>query len=157
MSNNALHAAERPGILGLVLPYWRSAERWKAMALLVVILTISFTTLYAHIALNDVQGKTTDALIELDWSTIKPLLLLTFGYGLITVLLPITSTIFQDYLKLRWRTWVTRGLIERWTLVLPAGLPKFHSMDGLDQSAQRPALGLQQGSGPAAPHQHQAR
>lgn len=115
MSNSPPPVAKRPSILGLVTPYWRSVDRWKALALLAVILTISFTTIYAHIALNDVHGKTTDALIKLDWAAIQPLLLLTFGYGLVTVLLPITSTIFQDYLKLRWRTWVTRGLIERWT------------------------------------------
>ncbi|MGI4841186.1 MAG: ABC transporter ATP-binding protein/permease [Janthinobacterium lividum] len=115
MSNNSPPAAKRPSIIGLVIPYWRSIDRWKALALLAVILTISFTTIYAHIALNDLHGKSTDALIKLDWSAIKPLLLLTFGYGLITVLLPITSTILLDYLKLRWRTWMTRGLIEQWT------------------------------------------
>lgn len=115
MSNAPSSATGRPSILGLLLPYWRSADRWKALALLAVILTISFTTIYAHIALNDVHGKTTDALIKLDWSAIKPLLLLTFGYGLITVLMPITSTIVQDYLQLRWRTWMTRGLLDRWT------------------------------------------
>ncbi len=115
MSRTPSPAAERPSIIGLLLPYWRSADRWKALTLLAVILTISFTTIYAHIALNDVHGKTTDALIKLDWSHIKPLLLLTFGYGLITVLMPITSTIVQDYLQLRWRTWMTRGLLDRWT------------------------------------------
>lgn len=115
MSDKTPSPARRPSIAGLILPYWRSADRWKALAMLAIVLTISFTTIYAYIALNDVHGKVTDALIKLDWSTLKPLLALTFGYGLITVLLPITSTILQDYLQLRWRTWLTHRLIERWT------------------------------------------
>lgn len=115
MSDKPSSAAKRPSILGLLLPYWHSRDRWKAFTLIAVILTISFTAIYANIALNDVHGRTTDALIELNWSALKPLLLLTFGYGLITVLMPIASTIFQDYLQLRWRTWLTRGLIHRWT------------------------------------------
>lgn len=105
----------RPGIIQLILPYWLSAERWKALAMLAVILTISFTTIYAAIALNKVNGETTDALINLDWSAIKPLLILGFGLGLIKVALPISSTILQNYLELRWRTWLTHQAVVRWT------------------------------------------
>lgn len=108
-------SAERPTIAQLLLPFWRSNESWIALGLLAAILTISFTATYGHVKLNKVQGSLTDALVALNWEALKPLLVASMLLGLITVLMPIVSTALTGYLDLRWRTWMTRDFLEKWT------------------------------------------
>lgn len=108
-------AALRPSIAQVLLPYWLSQDKGKAALLLAVILTITFTSTYGFVALNDIQGELTDALIALDWGALKPLMVMSLLVGGLTVLLPIASTYVTGHLALRWRTWMTDIYIQRWT------------------------------------------
>lgn len=107
--------AERPTIAQLLLPYWRSEEKIIAITLLSLILGISFSGTYTAVELNDIQGKLTDALVALDWTALKPLFVISMVVGAIGVILPIISTYCSGYLDLRWRTWMTRRYLEKWT------------------------------------------
>lgn len=107
-------SAERPSIAQVLLPYWFSKDKWLALALLGIILTITFTGTYGHVALNKIQGQLTDALIALDWTALKPLLVMSMLLGLLTVLLPSISSYITGFLELRWRTWMTHSYLERW-------------------------------------------
>lgn len=107
--------AKRPGIAEVLLPFWSSKEKWLALFLLGITLTISFTGTYGHVALNKVQGELTDALIALDWEKLKPLFVMSMALGLVTVLMPVISAYVSGYLDLRWRTWMTHRYLEKWT------------------------------------------
>lgn len=107
--------AERPSIGQVLLPFWLSSEKWLALGLLSVILTITFAGTYGYVTLNDIQGKLTDALVALDWQALKPLFISSLLLGTLTVLLPIVSSYVTDYLVLRWRTWMTHVHLEKWT------------------------------------------
>ncbi|TCV93525.1 putative ATP-binding cassette transporter [Biostraticola tofi] len=105
----------RPGIWQLIRPYWVSSERWLAFALLGLILTINFTTTYAHVALNKLHGGLTDALVALDWPLISMTMLKTLGIGVVSTIMPLISVLAIEYLTLRWRTWMTKSFISHWT------------------------------------------
>ncbi|WP_413729189.1 ABC transporter ATP-binding protein/permease [Sodalis sp. RH22] len=105
----------RPGIWQLIRPFWVSPEKWLAIFLIAVILTINFTTTYAFVALNKLQGQLTDALVALNWSLISATMVRSLAIGTVTVLLPLVSVLAINYLTLRWRTWMTTRFVERWT------------------------------------------
>lgn len=105
----------RPGITQLILPYWLSHDKLKAVFLLGIVIAISFYGTYVAVSLNRVQGELTDALIALNWEKLKPLFALSMLLGTGSVLLPIISSYASGYLGLRWRTWLTHDYVNKWT------------------------------------------
>ncbi|MCL2893260.1 ABC transporter ATP-binding protein/permease [Brenneria tiliae] len=114
----------RPGIWQILLPYWRSSDNYLALILLAVIIAIMLGNAYLHVEVNRITGRFTDALIALDWQQIKPLFVLNFIFGLGVMLLPEISVIFNHYLALRWRTWLTLRYLRRWT-----GTPAYYRLE----------------------------
>lgn len=112
---NSPAVAHRPSISEVLLPFWFSQERWIALGLLAIILSITFLGTYGFVALNDIQGKLTDALVATDWNALKPLFVMSMLLGGLTVLLPIASTYVLGYLTLKWRTWMTNAFLKSWT------------------------------------------
>ncbi|QUN05436.1 ABC transporter ATP-binding protein/permease [Shewanella yunxiaonensis] len=111
----SMRSADRPTIWQLISPFWLSSQKHLAWLIFAIMAAMSFTTTYAYVKLNEVQGKLTDALVAVDWNTLKYLLPLSLGVGSIAVLLPLVSTLFQGYLDLRWRTWWTHSYVNKWT------------------------------------------
>ncbi|WP_123480246.1 ABC transporter ATP-binding protein/permease [Pseudomonas rhodesiae] len=107
--------AERPSIGQVLLPFWFSSEKWLALGLVSVILTLTFVGTYGAVTLNEYQGKLTDALVALDWEALKPLFLFSLLLGVVTGVLPSGSSIISGYLELRWRTWMTHFHLDKWT------------------------------------------
>ncbi|KGD84290.1 ABC transporter ATP-binding protein [Pantoea stewartii subsp. indologenes] len=115
MSNKIPSDNKRPGVWQLISPFWMSSEKWLAILLLAVILTINFTTTYGFVALNKVHGKLTDALVALNWPMISKAMIESLFIGVLTTVLPLISVLAINYLTLRWRTWMTARFVERWT------------------------------------------
>ncbi len=67
MANKIPPDSNRPGVWQLISPFWVSSEKWLAVSLLTIVLTVNFTTTYAFVALNKLSGKLTDALVALNW------------------------------------------------------------------------------------------
>ncbi|ATA24565.1 ABC transporter ATP-binding protein [Brenneria goodwinii] len=106
---------KRPGVWQLIRPFWVSSEKWLAILLIAVILTINFSNTYASVALNKLHGQLTDALVALDWPHISTIMVKSLAIGTVSTLLPLVSVLSIDYLTLRWRTWMTARYVERWT------------------------------------------
>lgn len=106
---------KRPGVWQLIRPFWVSSEKWLALLLIAIILTINFSSTYAHVALNKLHGQLTDALVALNWPVISTTMLESLAIGVVTTLLPLISVLAINYLTLRWRTWMTTRYVERWT------------------------------------------
>lgn len=105
----------RPGVMDLIKPFWTSSEKWTGILLLTIILGVNFTTTYAFVALNKLHGKLTDALVALNWMSIRSAMLDTLSIGAISVVLPLVGVLSIQYLTLRWRTWMTNHYLECWT------------------------------------------
>ncbi|MBN7765262.1 ABC transporter ATP-binding protein/permease [Pectobacterium brasiliense] len=105
----------RPGIGQILMPYWQTPEKYLALFILAVIISINLGTAYISVEANRVSGKFTDALIGLDWEQIKPLFIFSFILGLSAMMLRWVNVLSQGYLALRWRTWMTLHYIRRWT------------------------------------------
>ncbi|RYC47676.1 ABC transporter ATP-binding protein/permease [Pectobacterium zantedeschiae] len=105
----------RPGIGQILMPYWLTPEKYLALFILAVIISINLGTAYISVEANRISGKFTDALIGLDWEQIKPLFIFSFVLGLGAMMLRWTNVLAQGYLALRWRTWMTLDYVRRWT------------------------------------------
>ncbi|MEQ9916205.1 ABC transporter ATP-binding protein/permease [Pectobacterium aroidearum] len=105
----------RPGISQILMPYWQTSEKYLALLILAMIISINLGTAYISVEANRIAGKFTDALIGLDWEQIKPLFILSFALGLGAMMLKWVNVLSQGYLALRWRTWMTLYYIRRWT------------------------------------------
>lgn len=99
----------------MILPFWKSHEKWLSFVLLTIILTINFTTTYAYVALNKLHGRLTDALIALNWPVISTTMVYSLVIGALTTLLPLVSVLAINYLALRWRSWMTANFVKTWT------------------------------------------
>lgn len=107
-------ALTRPGLLKLVLGYWRSEHRWKAYANLAVILCIMFGGVYIQVWAIDLAGKLTDALVSAKWEVLKPVLALTVVAAIAGGILSISRVIVDGFLEIGWRTWLTEKLLGDW-------------------------------------------
>lgn len=97
------------------MPYWQTPEKYLALLILAMIISINLGTAYISVEANRIAGKFTDALIGLDWEQIKPLFIFSFVLGLGAMMLRWVNVLSQGYLALRWRTWMTLHYIRRWT------------------------------------------
>ncbi|WP_323639573.1 ABC transporter ATP-binding protein/permease [Pectobacterium polonicum] len=105
----------RPSIAQILVPYWLTSEKYLALLILAMIISINLGTVYISVEANRVAGKFTDALIGVDWEQIKPLFIFSFILGLGAMMLKWVNVLGQGYLALRWRTWMTLHYIRRWT------------------------------------------
>ncbi|MCE9790878.1 ABC transporter ATP-binding protein/permease [Shewanella indica] len=98
----------------LIKPFWCNRQRLPALALLVVVLTLSLSSVWFSVQLNQWNGDFFNALQQLDGSLIYPLLQ---QFMLIIVAL-VLVLVYADYLKkkliIQWREWMTRDLCSRW-------------------------------------------
>jgi putative ATP-binding cassette transporter len=105
----------RPGILQLIVPFWKSDQRVSAWIKVAVVLSISFGGTYVAIWANRLTGEVIDALINRKWEAVLYTILTSVVAGLLSSALSIGQGVFQNLLDLQWRTWVTRDLLGRWT------------------------------------------
>lgn len=98
----------------LIKPFWCNRQRLPALALLLVVLTLSLSSVWFSVQLNQWNGDFFNALQQLDGSLIYPLLQ---QFMLIIVAL-VLVLVYADYLKkkliIQWREWMTRDLCSRW-------------------------------------------
>lgn len=99
----------------LIRPYWTSKDRWIALGLLGGNMVLTGLFVYLSILLNYWSNDFYTALQELNGSAFFNLL------GTFTILAFISITIFVikffllKILEIRWRTWMTQCLLEKWT------------------------------------------
>ena len=112
--NQQHRVVARPGLPQLVFAYWRSPQRWKALANLAVILGVIFGGVYIQVWANSLAGDLTDALVGAKWETLKPVIGLTIVAAVAGGMLAISRIVFDGVLELGWRTWLTERLVNDW-------------------------------------------
>src|SRR6266576_158152 len=99
---------------GLAGPYLRSEERWRARALLAVIVVLTLGLVFLQVLYNDWNRLFYEALQNKDFASFGPLLL---RFGILASLYIIGAVYrlyFQQMLQMRWRVWLTHEYVENW-------------------------------------------
>ena len=98
----------------LAWPYWRSEEKWTALALLVAVVVLNLTSVWINVRLNLWNKDFYDALQEYDWSNFW------YQLGIFTLIAAawIGVAVYQLYLRqilhIRWRRWLTERSLKGW-------------------------------------------
>jgi len=95
-------------------PFWLNKSQWFTWAILAVCITINLLMVKVYVHLNTWNKSFFDALSELDGPLIYDLL---FEFALIVAVI-VTMKVYakwlQQWVEIRWRTWITENLIDRW-------------------------------------------
>jgi putative ATP-binding cassette transporter len=119
----------------IAAPYWTSDERWRAAALLAVLMALLLAQTGFAVAFNHETGEFTSALAARDadrfWASIRRFLMaLAFA-------VPIYALYYfvRDTLGLRWRRWMTTHFLGRY--LGHRAYYKLNALPGLDNPDQR--------------------
>ena len=103
-----------PSIWKVVGPYWRSDQKWISGLLAFVFVGIGFSHTYIAVWNNKWTGRLYDAITSTHFQAIPGLLLTFFAVVLVNGALSVVSVVATAVLEIRWRTWLTRFLMEKW-------------------------------------------
>ncbi|MGF1909516.1 ABC transporter ATP-binding protein/permease [Vibrio kasasachensis] len=98
----------------LVKPFWVSKQRLPSVGLLLIIISMTFGSVWLSVQFNQWNGDFYNALQQLDGSTIYRLLgqfCLLIGS---LILVSVYSSYLQKQLLIDWRTWMTSQLTAKW-------------------------------------------
>ncbi len=126
----------------LVVPYFRSEERWIAIALLLGAIGLTFGAVGLEVLFNDwnrrfydsIQNKDADAF----WREITIFSVLAAGF----IAVYVARAIVSPYLRLRWRRWLTRQYLGHW--LDGRGYYRIELQRSVDNADQRIAEDLRQ-------------
>lgn len=105
----------RPQLWTFVFAYWKTRAAIPALLLLGVSVVIAFGITDIAVWANKLAGQTVDALTQRKWAAAKEVLILGAAAGLLTAVISISSVVVTSLIELRWRTWMTERLMQRWT------------------------------------------
>ena len=98
----------------LVVPYFKSEERWIAIALLVGAISLTFAAVGLEVLFNDWNRRFYDSLQNKDeatfWREITIFGALAAGF----IAVGVSRAVVSPYLRLRWRRWLTRRYLAHW-------------------------------------------
>jgi putative ATP-binding cassette transporter len=98
----------------LVVPYFKSEERWIAITLLVGAVSLTLAAVGLEVLFNDWNRRFYDSLQNKDeaafWREIKLFGFIAFGF----IAVYVARAIVSPYLRLRWRRWLTRHYLAHW-------------------------------------------
>jgi len=98
----------------LVKPFWLSKQRLPSLVLLVVIISMTFGSVWLSVQFNQWNGDFYNALQQLDGSKIYALLGQFAILISAMILVAVYSSFLQKKLLIDWRTWMTEQLANRW-------------------------------------------
>jgi vitamin B12/bleomycin/antimicrobial peptide transport system ATP-binding/permease protein len=98
----------------LLLPYWRSDERWRAFGLLAAIVVLNLGAVYILVLLNAWNRSFYDSLQQRDAAAFARQL----GRFCVLAAAFIVSAVYRQYLtqvlEMRWRRWLTHHFLHGW-------------------------------------------
>lgn len=95
-------------------PYWFNKRNWFSWVLLGMSIGASLTMIEITVWLNEWNRDFYDALAELNVDAIYPLLIDFCWLVAIIVLLKVYADWLAELVQIRWRQWMTEGLLKRW-------------------------------------------
>lgn len=128
-------AAPLPGVLDILLPYWRSRQSWKGWCLLAMLLALMFSSVYIMVWSNQLDGQVVDAMVQRQWQGLWQVLLLSLGASVLSVITMLLSAYLgHEMLKYEWRSWMTNWYLQAWTRQRAFyGIERDAQLDNTDQ------------------------
>ena len=102
-------------VWALSWPYFRSEERWSARLLLLACVALNLGMVYVLVQLNEWNRVFYDALQNRDeavfWEQLKVFCTLAGAF----IVVAVYRFYLTQLLEIRWRHWMTRQFLDRWT------------------------------------------
>lgn len=116
MKHKTLHDPLRPSLATVTFAYWRQLrlKDWKVFLMVALMLFNMFGSVKLYIWANKLTGEVTDSLLTMKWELIWPVLVAGVVAGLSIGALTVINVSVQEFLELRWRTWMTEKFQREW-------------------------------------------
>lgn len=103
------------GLFHLITPYWSSEEKKSARLYLAGIITLTIAAVYMTLLLNEWFNSFYSALQNYDSDAVYRGLLRFTGLAFAHIAFAVYSYYLQQRLALRWRKWMTKNYLAKWT------------------------------------------
>jgi vitamin B12/bleomycin/antimicrobial peptide transport system ATP-binding/permease protein len=98
----------------IAIPYFRSEDKRAGRWLLAAVIAIELSLVANDVLLNQWRNRFYNALQEKDWDGFVREMMIFCGLAAIAVLLSIYQLYLNQWLQIRWRTWMTRKYLDGW-------------------------------------------
>ncbi|WP_421997730.1 ABC transporter ATP-binding protein/permease [Reyranella sp.] len=126
----------------LCIPYFRSEERWIAIALLVGAIALTFGGVGLEVLFNEWNRRFYDSLQNKDEATFWREITFFSWLAMLYIAVFVARAIVSPYLRLRWRRWLTRHYLSHW--LDGRGYYRIELQRSVDNADQRIAEDLRQ-------------
>ncbi len=133
MSGGEWNLAFIRALFHLTARYWRSEERKSAFLYLFGIIALTIAAVYMTLLLNDWFNEFYSALQNYDADAVYHGLIRFTGLAFAHIAFAVYAYYLQQTLALRWRRWLTREYLSRWT-----EKDMYYRMEMFSQSADNP-------------------
>ncbi|WP_337615967.1 ABC transporter ATP-binding protein/permease [Dialister invisus] len=103
------------GLFHLITPYWNSEEKKSARLYLAATITLTIAAVYMTLLLNEWFNSFYSALQNYDSDAVYRGLLRFTGLAFAHIAFAVYSYYLQQRLALRWRKWMTKNYLAKWT------------------------------------------
>lgn len=103
------------GLFHLITPYWNSEEKKSTRLYLAGIITLTIAAVYMTLLLNEWFNSFYSALQNYDSDAVYRGLLRFTGLAFAHIAFAVYSYYLQQRLALRWRKWMTKNYLAKWT------------------------------------------
>jgi putative ATP-binding cassette transporter len=101
-------------VFRLSLPYFRSEDRRAGLALLGAVVAIELTIVAVNVLINQWNARFFNALQDRNWDQFVWELSIFCVLAGIFIVLAVYQLYLNQWLQIRWRTWMTRVYLDRW-------------------------------------------
>jgi putative ATP-binding cassette transporter len=98
----------------LTTPYFRSERRWAGRLLLGAIIVIELSIVAIHVMINKWNSRFFNAIQDRNLDAFGAELMNFCMLAAAFILLAVYQQYLSQWLRIRWREWMTRHLLERW-------------------------------------------
>lgn len=98
----------------LALPYFRGEDRWPGRALLAAVIFLELASVFLNVQFNEWNARFYNAVQNKDFATFKHELLYFCGLAALFIIAAVYQLYLQQWLRIRWRTWLTSKYTTRW-------------------------------------------
>jgi putative ATP-binding cassette transporter len=98
----------------LAHPYFFSEDRWPARILLAAVIAIELSLVGISVLINQWNARFYNALQDRNWDSFVLELLIFSALAGANIVLAVYQLYLQQWLLIRWRTWMTRRYLDHW-------------------------------------------
>lgn len=109
-----IHPSSLKAVWALTKPYWVSAERWIALALLAVIIALNLGEVYLNVLFNDWNNDFYNSFQTVNKTAFAQALIRFSCLATIFIIVAVYKTYLNQMLRIKWRKWMTTDYLANW-------------------------------------------